>query len=60
MLYENLKLMAYKTHIGYGFTNSEELTLTKWTDDKPYLLNKKVTRSSSTLNILQVLNRVTL
>ena len=36
-----LKLMAYNTHIGYTFTNSEELTLKDWIDDKLYLVNNK-------------------
>ena len=34
IIYTGLVLMAYKTHIGNVFTNSQELTIQSWTDDK--------------------------
>ena len=44
-MYKGLILMAYKTHTGNIFTNSQELTIHSWTDDKFILLthdNKQI------------------
>ncbi len=44
-MYTRLVLMAYKTHMGNVFTNSQELTIESWTDDTFTLLthdNKQI------------------
>jgi len=44
ILYPGLKLMAYKTHSTYKFTNSQELTVDSWTDNT---LNLKDTKGET-------------
>ncbi len=43
-MYQGLMLMAYKTHIGNVFTNSQEVTLQSWTDDTLILLTRNNTQ----------------
>jgi predicted GIY-YIG superfamily endonuclease len=40
VIYKGLVLMAYKTHIGNVFTNSQELAIHSWTDDRFILLTQ--------------------
>ena len=40
IIYKGLLLMAYKTHMGNIFTNSQELTIHSWTGDKFILLTQ--------------------
>jgi hypothetical protein len=44
IIYNGLILMAYKTHIGNVFTNSEELAIHSWTDDTFILLTQANTQ----------------
>ena len=39
IIYVGLKLMAYKSHQGHIFTNSEELEIKSWTDSTLTLIN---------------------
>ena len=39
IIYVGLKLMAYKSHQGHIFTNSEELEIKSWTDHTLTLIN---------------------
>jgi len=41
IIYHGLKVMAYKTHSAYIFTNSQELIVKSWTDDTLCLTNLK-------------------
>jgi predicted GIY-YIG superfamily endonuclease len=41
ILYKGLKLLAYKTHGKLLFTNSQELVVESWTDDKLFLVDEK-------------------